>query len=79
MQTQLDLAFDGGGRTNTYSAVYDTVLNKMTLSSNYAEVMFVPLSDKDVVPLAGSFSNSVDLNNLDSINVVLSFDKNLLL
>ena len=75
MQTQLNLVFDSGGRTNTYSAIYDTVLNKITASSNYAEVIFIPSTDADVPPLAGSFSNSVDLNNLNAINEVLSFDK----
>ena len=50
MQTQLNLVFDSGGRTNTFSAIYDTVLNKITFSSNNAEVIFIPLTDADVPP-----------------------------
>ena len=73
METQLNAFFDSGGRTNSYSAVYDTLTNKITISSNYSEVVFIPLTDTDVPTFVGSFSNSVDLNNLNSINNVLGF------
>ena len=73
IQTQLNLFFDSGGRTNSYSATYDTITNKVIVSSNYSEVVFIPLIDADVPVFAGSFSNSVDVNNLNSINEVLSF------
>ena len=73
IQTQLNLFFDSGGRTNSYSATYDTITNKIIISSNYSEVVFIPLIDADVPVFAGSFSNSVDVNNLNSINEVLSF------
>ena len=56
-----------------YSATYDTLTNKIIISSNYSEVVFIPLTDADVPPVAGSFSNSVDINNLNSINDVLGF------
>ena len=71
METQLNAFFDSGGRTNSYSAIYDTLTNKITISSNYSEVVFIPLTDTDVPTFVGSFSNSVDLNNLNSINNVL--------
>ena len=73
METQLNAFFDSGGRTNSYSAIYDTLTNKITISSNYSEVVFIPLTDTDVPTFVGSFSNSVDLNNLNSINNVLGF------
>ena len=74
IQTQLNFFFDGGGRSNSYTVTYNTISNKMTVSSNYAEVLFIPLTDADVPSFVGSFSNSVDLNNLNSINEVLSFN-----
>ena len=73
IQTQLNTFFDSGGRTDSYSATYDTLTNKIIISSNYSEVVFIPLTDADVPPVAGSFSNSVDINNLNSINDVLGF------
>ena len=73
--TQLNAVFDvvGASRTNTYSGTYNNLTNKITISSNYTEVIFIPLTNADVPDLVGSFSNSVDLNNLNSINEVLSF------
>ena len=73
--TQLNAVFDvvGVNRTNTYSGSYNNLTNKITISSNYTEVIFIPLTDADVPDFVGSFSNSVDLNNLNSINEVLSF------
>ena len=73
METQLNTFFDSGARTNSYSAIYDALANKITVSSNYSEVVFIPLTDTDVPTFVGSFSNSVDLNNLNSINNVLGF------
>ena len=73
IQTQLNTFFDSGGRTDSYSATYDTLTNKIIISSNYSEVVFIPLTDADVPPVAGSFSNSVDVSNLKSINEVLGF------
>ena len=71
--TQLNAVFDVIGRLNTYSGTYSNLTNKITISSNYAEVIFIPLTDADVPDLVGSFSNSVDVNNLNSINETLSF------
>ena len=73
IQIQLNTFFDSGGRTDSYSATCDTLTNKIIISSNYSEVVFIPLTDTDVPPVAGSFSNSVDINNLNSINEVLGF------
>ena len=64
IQTQLNTCFDSGGRTDSYSTTYDTLTNKIIVSSNYSEVVFIPLNDADVPAFVGSFSNSVDLNNL---------------
>lgn len=73
--TQLNAVFDNVGvsRTNTYTGTYNNLTNKITISSNYTEVIFVPLTDADVPDFVGSFSNSVDLSKLNSINEVLSF------
>ena len=73
IQTHLNSFFDNGGRTNSYSATYDAITNKITILSNYSEVVFIPLTDADVPTFAGSFSNTVDVNNLDSTNNVLGF------
>ena len=73
IKTELNNVFDSGGRTDTYGAVYNTLSNNITISSNYPDIIFIPLTDNDVVPIAGSFSNSVDVNSLQSINTVLSF------
>ena len=73
--TQLNAAFDnvGASRTNTYSGSYSTLTNKITISSNYTEVIFIPLTAADIPDVVGSFSNSVDLSNLNSINKTISF------
>ena len=73
METQLNTFFDNGGRTNSHPAIYDTLTNRITISSSYSEVVFIPLTDTDVPTFAGSFSNSVDLNNLNSMSNVLGF------
>ena len=39
--------------------------------SNYSDVIFIPLIDADVPTFVGSFSNTVDILNLNSINNVL--------
>ena len=73
IQTQLNTFFDSGGRTDSYSATYDTITNKIIITSNFSEVVFIPLTDAGVPSFVGSFSNTVDLNNLNSINNVLGF------
>ena len=75
IKTQLNTFFDSGGRTNSYSATYNAYANTITVSSNYSEVIFIPLTDPDVPGLVGSFSNSVDINNLKSTNYILGFNK----
>ena len=62
---------DTGDRPNTYSLSYNTSTNKFTISSNYSTVIFVLLTDGEVAPLAGSFSDPVDVNNLSSMNRVI--------
>ena len=73
IQTRLNAFFDSGGRTDSHSATYDTITNKIIITSNFSEVVFIPLTDADVPTFVGSFSNTVDLNNLNSINNVLGF------
>ena len=71
IEIALNLLVDTGDRPNTYSIHYNTSTNKYTFSSNYATVIFVVLTDGETAPLAGSFSDPVDVNNLYSINQVL--------
>ena len=71
IQIAINLLVDTGDRPNTYSLSYNTSTNKFTFSSNYATVIFVLLTDGEVAPLAGSFSDPVDINNLSSMNRVI--------
>ena len=71
IEIALNLVYDTGDRPNTYSISYNTSTNKYTFSSNYATVIFVVLTDGEVAPLSGSFSDPVDVNNLNSINRVI--------
>ena len=70
IQIAINLLVDTVDRPNTYSLSYNTSTNKFTISSNYATV-FVLLTDGEVAPLAGSFSDPVDINNLSSMNRVI--------
>ena len=72
IQRELNFLFDVAGRDNTYTATYNTVSNKITIESNYNEVIFMVLADSMIASFMGSFSNEVDLNNLNSINNVLN-------
>ena len=72
IQTELNFFFDVTGRDNTYTTTYNTISNKITIVSNYLEVIFMVLPDSMIATNAGSFSNSVDLNNLKSINDTLN-------
>ena len=71
IQIALNLLVDTNDRPNTYSIHYNTSTNKYTFSSNNSTVIFVVLTDGEIAPLAGSFSDPVDVNNLYSINQVL--------
>ena len=71
MEIAMNLLFDTVDRPNSYSITYNTSTNKFTISSNYATVIFVVLTDGEIAPLAGSFSDPVDVNNLNSINRVI--------
>ena len=71
IQIAINLLIDTVDRPNTYSLSYNTSTNKFTISSNYATVIFVLLTDGEVAPLAGSFSDPVDINNLSSMNRVI--------
>ena len=71
IQIAINLLVDTGDRPNTYSLSYNTSTNKFTISSNYATAIFVLLTDGEVAPLAGSFSDPVDINNLSSMNRVI--------
>ena len=63
---------DSGGRTNSFSASYSSFSNKIEIRSNYPEVIFTVLTDDDVLQDTQRFVETVDANNLNSINRVLS-------
>ena len=71
IEIALNLRVDTGDRPNTYSIHYNSSTNKFTISSNYATVIFVVLTDGEVAPMANVFSDPVDVNNLNSINRVM--------
>ena len=72
IQRELNFFFDVTGRENTYTVSYNTVSNKITIETNYTETIFIVLPDNLIANFVGSFSNTVDLNNLRSINNVLN-------
>ena len=72
IQTELNFFYDVVGRDNTYTVSYNTISNKITIESNYTEVIFIVLPDNMIASNAGSFSNSIDLNNINSINDTLN-------
>ena len=63
--------YDSGGRTNSFSATYLPLLNKIQIISNYPEVIYTVLTDSDVLQDTQRFVETVDPNNLNSINKVL--------
>ena len=71
IEIALNLRVDTGDRPNTYSIHYNSSTNKFTISSIYATVIFVVLTDGEVAPVANVFSDPVDVNNLNSINRVM--------
>ena len=71
IEVALNLRVDTGDRPNTYSIHYNCSTNKFTISSNYATVIFVVLTDGEVAPVANVFSDPVDVNSLNSINRVM--------
>ena len=71
IQIAINLLVDTVDRPNTYSIQYNTSTNKFTISSNYATVIFVLLTDGEVAPVANVFSDPVDVNNLSSMNRVI--------
>ena len=71
IQIAINLLVDTNDRPNTYSLSYNTSTNKFTISSNYATVIFVLLTDGEVAPVANLFSDLVDVNNLYSLNRVI--------
>ena len=71
IEIALNLLVDTVDRPNTYSLLYNNSTNKITFSSNYATAIFVVLTDGEIAPVAGVFSDPVDVNNLNSINRVI--------
>ena len=71
IEIALNLLVDTVDRPNTYSLPYNNSTNKITFSSNYATAIFVVLTDGEIAPVAGVFSDPVDVNNLNSINRVI--------
>ena len=62
---------ESGDRTNSFSVSYSSFSNKIEISSNYPEVIFTVLTDNDVLLDTQRFAETVDANNLNSINRVL--------
>ena len=74
LQTSLN-TLDSGSRTNSFSVSYLAGLNKIQIQSNYPEVIYTALTDADVLVDNGErFVETVDPNNLKSINKVLGVD-----
>ena len=75
LATQLETSLntlDSGDRTNSFSVSYLAGLNKIQIRSNYPEVIYTVLTDADVLVDNGErFVETVDANNLKSINKVL--------
>ena len=71
IEIALNLLVDTADRPNTYSLIYNSSTNKITISSNYSTVIFVVLTDGEIAPVAGVFSDPVDVNSLNSINRVI--------
>ena len=73
--TQLETSLntlDNGSRTNSFSVSYLAGLNKFQIQSNYPAVIYTVLTDADVLVDNGErFVETVDANNLKSINKVL--------
>ena len=71
LETQLNSYFDTGDRPDTYTVRYNTTTNKIRISVNYTSVIFLVLTDGEISTLAGSFLDTVGVNNLNSINRVM--------
>ena len=71
IEIALNLLVDTVDGPNTYSLIYNSSTNKITISSNYSTVIFVVLTDGEIAPVAGVFSDPVDVNSLNSINRVI--------
>ena len=75
LATQLETSLntlDSGSRTNSFSVFYLAGLNKIQIQSNYPQVIYTVLTDFDVLVDTGErFIETVDANNLKSINKVL--------
>ena len=72
IQTLLNTLVDGNGRTNTYTFIYNSSTNKISIASNYADVIFFVLTDNDITQaIADVASDPIDINNLNSINKVI--------
>ena len=72
IQRELNFFFDVTGRDNTYTVSYNTISNKTAIETTYTEIIFIVLPDNLIANFVGSFSNTVELNNLSSINNVLN-------
>ena len=73
IQIAINLLVATGDRPNTYLVHYKTSTNKFVISSHYATVIFVLLTDAAVPAVANVFSSpaNVDVNSLNSINRVM--------
>ena len=63
---------DSRDKTHSFSASYSSYSNKIEISSNYPEVIFIFFTDNDVLQDTQRFVETIDSNNLNSLNRVLS-------
>ena len=71
LETQLNNYFDTGDRPDTYTVRYNATTNKIRIAVNYTSVIFLVLTDGEISTFADSFVDTVDVNNLNSINRVM--------
>ena len=71
LETQLNNYFDTGDRPDTYTVRYNATTNKIRIAVNYTSVIFLVLTDGEIATFAGSFLDTVDVDNLNSINRVM--------
>ena len=71
LETQLNNYFDTGDRPDTYTVRYNATTNKIRIAVNYTSAIFVVLTDGEISTFAGSFLDTVDVDNLNSINRVM--------
>ena len=73
IQYWLNLQYDTGGRTDTYTVSYLSKENKINIVCNYPDIIFEVLSETEVINNIGNFTN-LEPNNLNSIYGILNYN-----